>query len=263
MVQLHSPAWSDPPPELDMPGYEIHIWSINLDSTDNPVQKLAQTLSTDEQQRAQRFRFEHDRDRFIVGRGRLREMLSRYLRVEPIELKFSYGVNGKPELAASYANAKLEFNLAHSETLMLCAVAQHRQVGIDLEHIRPIPDLLHLTERFFADQEHCSVQASSGEEQLKQFFYLWTCKEALLKARGMGIVALNQVELLIHNGVFQQIRWMPQPQHLKGWQIGLFSPAPRYVAAIASIDIDSPEASSRQKERLQDFPCLQFWRWKE
>ncbi len=114
------------------------------------VERLRGTLALDEQARAARFRFERDRHHFIVGRGTLRALLGRYLGAEPGRLEFRYEVYGRPALAVG---TDLRFNLAHSHGLALVAVARDREVGVDIEQVRPIESFERIIERFFSPRE--------------------------------------------------------------------------------------------------------------
>jgi hypothetical protein len=86
------------------------------------VQRFGQLLSDDEHVRAKRFHFETDRQHFIVARGYLRMLISRYQETPPAEIKFTYGAHGRPQLVTSTAQAlPFNFNLAHSGGLALYA----------------------------------------------------------------------------------------------------------------------------------------------
>lgn len=246
MVSLNCPEWINPPDILELPGENVHIWRVGLALSISTLQELAQTLSPDESQRAARFRFDRDRDRFIGGRGSLRAILSRYLKTNPAELRFCYGSSGKPALKHSSGNLTLEFNLAHSQDLMLCAIAQNARIGIDLEYLRPVSDLKQLTHRFFAAQEHRAIQALPIDQQLPFFFQHWTCKEAVLKAVGEGLADLSEVEVAITDSRVDLVRWVEKSPFVDAWRIELFSPAPNYTAAIAVNDHYPTEASGSQ-----------------
>ncbi len=237
------PQWNIPPDSLKLSVGEVHIWSVWLDAPLEILQALAETLSPDERQRAERFRFDRDRHRFLVGRGTLRAILSRYLKVDPTQVQFHYGPGGKPALAGI---SDLEFNLSHSQDLMLCAVAWNSQVGIDLEYLRPVSDLDHLTQRFFAPQEHLAIQALPESERLRLFFQYWTCKEALLKASGYGLVNLKDLEILLTETGVEIVHLKSGSPSLKSWSVDLFTPATNYTAALAI------EGRDR---------TLSFWQW--
>jgi 4'-phosphopantetheinyl transferase len=224
---------------------EIHIWQASLAVTSNALEQFACTLSLDEQQRAERFRLPRDSHRFIASRGILRTLLGRYLQIAPKQLQFSYGASGKPALADALAHG-LRFNLSHSEDLMLCAIARCGCIGIDLEHLRPVNNLEDLTQRFFSPQEHAAIHALPDARRLRSFFQHWTCKEALLKATGEGLMSLSAIELAIERDHAELVNWHNSAKPASAWLLELFTPTPHYVAAIA--------ADSRARS-------LVFWQW--
>lgn len=225
------PEWLCPPNELILPFQEVHVWRASLEKSAIQLQRLAQTLSSDEKQRAGRFRFQHDRDRFIASRGLLRAILGRYLKTSPAQLQFRYGPYGKPELHQA-ALPTLQFNLSHSQGLMLCAVT-HRRVGVDLEYVRPVSDLNQLTQRFFSAHEHQIIHNLSPDQQPMMFFRYWTCKEALLKAVGDGLMRLGSVEVSLVNSTIEIMRWEGIDQASAHWVLQSFSPASNCAAAVA------------------------------
>jgi 4'-phosphopantetheinyl transferase len=189
------------------------------------VQKLAQTLAEDESQRARRFHFEQDRRRFVVGRGQLRSILSAYIGCTPSSVKFTYGSKGKPALPG------LQFNVSHSHELALCAISAKREVGVDLEYLRPMPEAVQLAKRFFSRAEHDLIQALPAEEQASVFFRLWTGKEAYLKATGQGLShPLDQVEIISTRDSWALSEALP------GWFMQSFTPTPDYLAALVVED---------------------------
>ena len=106
-------------------------------------------LSPDELTRAKKFKFDKHRNRFIAGRGVLREILGKYLGANPSELRFEYQTNGKPELSGELASAGIHFNLAHTQDLALVAVTRLDRLGVDVEGVRPIENADELVARFF------------------------------------------------------------------------------------------------------------------
>jgi 4'-phosphopantetheinyl transferase len=85
-------------------------------------------------QRADGFRFSLDRERFLVGRGILRDILSRYLKLAPELIGFSYNRYGKPALEGN--DEGLRFNVSHSHGVALYGVTRARTVGLEIEFIR-------------------------------------------------------------------------------------------------------------------------------
>jgi hypothetical protein len=89
------------PDRLEVPEDEVHVWRVDLDT--------------------------------VAPRSALREILGRHLGLPPTGLRFEIGRHGKPQLAAPVSD--LAFNLSHSDSLALVAVAR-RAVGVDVERIR-------------------------------------------------------------------------------------------------------------------------------
>jgi 4'-phosphopantetheinyl transferase len=214
---------------------EVHVWRIALNQPINEVQELRTLLASEEISRADRFRFERHRRRFVVVHGLLRVILGRYLGLEPSQLRFVYSDYGKPALAPAPATSGLSFNLSHTHELALVAVTRDRQLGADLEHIRPIPEVEQIAERFFAPQENEMLRALAGSEKLEAFYQTWTCKEAYIKARGEGLsLPLDQFQVVpILGEVAPWLSVKGDPQESSRWSLRKLLPAPGYVAALA------------------------------
>jgi 4'-phosphopantetheinyl transferase len=184
--------------DLSIHQTEVHVWSASLTFSAEKVAAFEQTLSDDERLRASRFRFERDRSRFIAGRGILREILSRYLHLAPNQVQFAYGQYGKPTLALLH-HTGLEFNLSHSGDRALYAIADRKQIGIDLEQIRSLPDLDQLVKQCLSLKEQQALFRLDPTQQQTAFFQYWTGKEAYLKAIGHGLmIPLTQIEIPLH-----------------------------------------------------------------
>jgi len=198
------------------------------------MHRLAQTLSGDEMARAERFRFEGDRRRFIVSRGVLRAILGQYLGIEPSHLNFSYGQHGKPSLAAGFGGDALRFNLAHSHELALYAFTRGREVGVDLERVRPLPDAGEIAARFFSRRENAELEGIPDCRKLEAFFTYWTCKEAYIKATGDGLARnLDQVEVSLAPGPARLLSVGGALEEAARWSLLAMNPASGYVAAVA------------------------------
>ena len=102
-------------------------------------------------------------------------------------MTFSYNVCGKPRLADEWLSRPIEFNLAHSAGVGLCAVAIGHRVGVDLEQIRPNPSCMEIAQRFFAPAEVAALSRLTGDDLIRAFYRCWTRKEAYLKATGLGL----------------------------------------------------------------------------
>jgi len=178
--------WQSPPEEISWPDDEVHVWRASLDQPCSNVTSFFCTLAPDEKERAARFYFQKDATHFIVARGVLRAILSRYLKVRPEQLCFGYGSYGKPFLASDNCG-DLRFNLSHSDGLALFAIARGHEVGIDIERIRAEGVEPGMAERFFSPCEVTALSALPVCRRVEAFFNCWTRKEAYIKARGEGL----------------------------------------------------------------------------
>ncbi|MEH1804693.1 4'-phosphopantetheinyl transferase HetI [Nostoc sp.] len=219
--------WLPAPTDLTLLPDEIHVWCIDLDQPETKLQSLAATLSSDETARAERFYFQEHRQRFIAGRGILRIILGSYLGIQPLQVQFNYQQRGKPVLADTFADSRLEFNLSHSQGLGLCAVNCTRPIGVDLEYIRPMSDIEALAKRFFLPREYEMLRSLSPNQQQEIFFRYWTCKEAYLKATGDGLSQLEQIEVSLTPTEPAKL------QITEDWSLFELLPANNYVAAVA------------------------------
>ena len=125
--------FSLPPDNLELASDEVYVFCAQLEQPVTRLEQFRETMSPDELQRAARFRFEKDRNFFVAGRGMLRKILGWLLDMKPSELSFSYGNHGKHRLATAASKNFLHFNVAHSDSLVVYAVARDREVGVDVE----------------------------------------------------------------------------------------------------------------------------------
>lgn len=221
---------------------EIHLWRIDLSRETAQLQPLFSTLSTDEQERAARFYFPKDREQFVAARGSLRRILSCYLNIAPADLYFCYGPQGKPALVPEQGGRRLQFNLSHSQGLALIAIARDRPLGVDLEAVDPNYGWQDIARQFFTPKEQELLHQLPAPAQGPAFFQLWTRKEALLKAIGMGLsVPLNQVEVgLDPDKSIRSVRPPWRAQSAEAWIIQDLPLAPTYAAAVAIADLPHP-----------------------
>lgn len=166
---------------------EVHVWSASSRMPREHLIRMAATLSEDEHDRAERYVNKSVRDRFIAARGALRTLLGRCLGCDPRSVRFRYGVEGRPKLASFQNGAELSFNVSHSFDLTLIAMTRGRRIGIDLERIRPIPEIEAIVRDFFTTTEQADWRSLPEDERLITFLQGWTRKEALLKAIGVGL----------------------------------------------------------------------------
>lgn len=147
-----------------------------------------ETLSEGERARAARFHFAADRDRFVASHAAQRGILASYLGVEASSLVFGEGAQGKPFLNAPAHGRSLRFSLSHSGDLALLAVSSGREVGVDVERVRPRADLAAFVARYFSPREREALARIPSDDRLRAFYEIWTLKEAYLKACGDGLL---------------------------------------------------------------------------
>ncbi len=178
--------WLEPPSNLQLNEDEVHLWKADLDPVSENISALFNLLDEGEQNRAKRFVFERDKNRFTAARGILRQLLGRYINCSAKEVKFSVGPSGKPALCD---NSQLRFNLSHSEGLVLYALSLGRELGVDVEsQIRESTDR-EIVEQYFSAKQQAEFLALDPALQKAAFYLGWTRKEAYLKARGEGLQA--------------------------------------------------------------------------
>ena len=166
--------------------HEVHVWKWDLDDCGGDFDRYWEILSTQERERADKFRFERHRRRFVAGRGELRRLLSRYLGLSPREVALGYGSDGKPFCTIQPPERSICFNLSHSENAAALAISSGFEVGIDVENIRPIEEGMPL--EVFSIQERAQFTALPDAERQEVFFESWARKEACLKALGTGFI---------------------------------------------------------------------------
>ena len=210
---------------------EVHVWCTPLELTAPEVARLRQALAPEEVARSERYRFRAHRERFVVGRGLLRAILGRYLGVDAGQIRFRHGPYGKPELAGG---GRLRFNMSHSHELALFAVACGREVGVDLERIRPDVADERIAERFFCAREAAAIRTLPEHLRKEAFFACWTRKEAYLKARGEGLShGLGRFEVSVVPGEPALLSVDGDSREASRWSLHDLDAGPGYAAALA------------------------------
>lgn len=225
--------WGPPPAILRLASNDVHIWRASLDQPLSLIQQLRQSCAADELSRAKRFHFEKDRRRFLVARAGLRHILSYYTKTPAGELGFGYSEYGKPCLTFP-AGLELRFNLSHSGDFGLYAVTWGREIGIDIEQIRPMADIEQIARRFFSARENMALQAIPEPQKETAFFNCWTRKEAYIKAIGEGLSRpLDSFDVSFAPGEPAALLTIRDaPQDISRWSLHGLVPAPGYAAAL-------------------------------
>lgn len=166
---------------------EVHLWRFSLDLRKQAITDLNAVLSPPETARAQRLRFERDRDRFVVGRGTLRKLLALYLGIRSDLIVFETNRHGKPSLSKESSPQPLRFNLSHTGGQAVVGFALEHEIGVDIELIRQMHEISNIVERFFSPTEKAAFALLSEDQKETAFFRTWTRKEAYLKGIGLGL----------------------------------------------------------------------------
>jgi len=159
-----------------------------------------------------------------------------YLRCTPVELHFSYSKHGKPSIAGpNCGNVGLSFNLAHSGSLAVYGVTVERSIGVDVEEICTEFASEDIAQRFFSANEMARLLSVPVSDREQAFFHCWTCKEAFIKATGMGLsLPLDQFDVTLSPGepaALIETKW--DKSELSRWSLREIDVGPGYAAAIA------------------------------
>lgn len=218
----------------------IDLWPLTLTGEDAEYGRCLDWLDQQERERAARFLRRQDRERYVLAHGGLRSILGLYLGLAPDRIEFSSTSTGKPTLAGLRPErAALTFNLSHAHGNAMIAIAQGREVGVDLEMIREDVEVLKLAERFFSDREQLHVRSTAPESRSKEFFHYWVAKEAVLKAEGVGLASLQACEIDWLSGSDRD----GVPVRLGGrsqlpWMVRTLDCGPGWVGAVATHGAD-------------------------
>ena len=225
----------------------VQVWQIPLQVSSSVLQAYAKCLSVDERSRADRFRFPDDRRRYTVARGTLRYLLSQQFACLPEEISFCYSKYGKPSVEpmgsdglttaqpssqsagdqSAGENCDFHFNISHSGELALCALGYSRRVGIDIEKLKGIQRLEGMMDRCLSLREQSNVKAS--DTPLEAFLTYWTCKEAYLKAIGLGLSqSMTTVEVEMEPLSLSRV----PNDCVEGWRLHLVDVPEGYTGAL-------------------------------
>jgi 4'-phosphopantetheinyl transferase len=224
---------------MDLVPHQVDIWRVRVNLSERARKGLESMLSTEEAERAARFHFPADRDRYITAHGCLRDILARYLRGEPAQLSFVAGTHGKPSLATEEA---IDFNLSHSNDYALIAIARGRRVGIDVERMRKGISSFVIAQQYFSKAEVAELQALPIDEREVAFFTCWTRKEAYIKAQGLGLsLPLESFDVSLspdEPAILRATR--PDFDEASRWILYSLEVDPGYKAAMA-VEINPPQ----------------------
>ena len=157
------------------------------------VARGAEWLSPAENARAARFGTEALRRKYIAGRSSLRFVLGRTLGIEPAAVPIRRGVRGRPELATAGSTLAPDFNISHTRGGAVIGIAHGSpagtRIGVDVERRDRMLAADRLARKFLSEDEQAVLRGLDADRRRLQFLRYWTCKEAMSKATGDGLIA--------------------------------------------------------------------------
>lgn len=209
----------------------IEVWCIETAAPSSIISQLKLVLSADERQRADRFQFEPHRNMFIVAHGVLRKLLRRYIGISDFDITFAYGPGGKPSLPDS----RVEFNISHTDGVIVLAFAQDCPLGVDVERIRPVEEMMQIASRYFCSAEAQELGELPEAQRERAFFLCWTRKEAYIKAIGKGLsIPLSEFRVTLRQE--ESARFLhidKKPSTSSEWALYNLEISADYAAALA------------------------------
>lgn len=204
---------------------QVHLWH-SIFSAKTPLHHELTLLDETERARTERFRFAIHRDRYIHAHAFLRNVLALYLPVAAKDIVFNTAKQRKPSIALPQTT--LQFNLSHSEDMTVCAIHAHSPLGIDIEKIQVKKNHGALAKRFFTEKEYQALMQSDIKTHNAEFYFIWTAKEAIIKAAGLGIAKNWQEFTVALSRPHQEINFANQT-----WQLIMHRYHTEFQLAIA------------------------------
>jgi 4'-phosphopantetheinyl transferase len=228
--------WLSPPSDLHLEAEVVHLWRCAEDTAASSVDKLASTLNSEETRRAEQYRSEPDRRRFVLSRGILRDLLGRYLDCPPESVRLSRDPRGKPVIDSTHHHeSSLHFNLSHTTGMCVIGFAPSHAIGMNVEAVDPKRDWTPMARRFLHPREWEFISKLPVAERASAFYACWSCKEAYLKARGDGLARAPtsfEVVLPVESPLSRIVD--PAAGAPKSWWLHPVELGPGFVAAAAS-----------------------------
>jgi 4'-phosphopantetheinyl transferase len=225
---------SAPGSDFQLAADTVELWLIDLKDAAQAEERLRDLLSNDEKERAVRFHFESDRQKFSATRGLLRIVLAQYLEVQPREIEFRYAEKGKPALGERFNSGKINFNVSHSGEMALIGITRRNQIGVDIERLGRNADLSAIARRFFSAAEQAELFALPEAAQARAFFRIWTLKEAFIKALGEGLShPLDQFDVSVDANKPPALETRPDALDAQQWELEVIDCGADYAGALS------------------------------
>ena len=210
---------------LDIPQQDVvHLWHLDFDRLSNPLPAGIDSRSEAHSMARQR----------ATRRFYLRLLLGAYLGRAGKDIHIIRRIRGKPELDRAVTKGKLDFSVARSNSCYLIGISSGAAIGVDLEiAARQSGQPLALARRYFSKPETVALAALDEKELQRAFMHTWACKEAIIKASGMGIAnQLCRFSVDIDPGNPPSVLTM-QDDEPSAWQLAMAAPVHSAIAAVA------------------------------
>ncbi len=166
------------------------------------------------------------------GEPTVRPLLSQALQCEAADVPLSREPGGRPRLGAPYRH--MDLGWSHSGELLVLALGESVELGIDVERVRKRPRLMELAQRFFHADETSWLHDQAEQSKIDAFVRLWCAKEAVLKAHGQGLsFGLHRLVFAPVDGGLRMTRCDPALGAPADWSLHEWVPLEGYRAALA------------------------------
>lgn len=180
-------TWTPALPAPPLDSGSLHLWRSSLQIDDARYAGLREIVNEDERTRAARFHRDVDRRRYVGARARLRVLLAAYCDCRAADVRIDADGNGKPMMHPARSGGLVSFNVSHSGSVAVYAVAQAGDIGVDVECVERATDWQDVARRFFAAEEVDVLERLPPAAGVEAFLAAWTRKEAYAKACGLGL----------------------------------------------------------------------------
>jgi len=191
-----------------LPDGEVHVWRISSGTRERAIDEMSRRF--------------------------LRLLLGRYTGTGSEQIRFLSGRYGKLSLDGGPDAHEIQFNLSHSGSTALVAVARGKRVGVDVERVRTTARIDDIMAEFFSTEESAWIREIGGPARIQAFHSCWTRKEAVVKALGGSIMLLAD-KVIVSGPQDREARLLRMPSELGGpgeWRL-LDLPVPAgYAAAL-------------------------------
>ncbi len=116
----------------------------------------------------------------------LRDLLARDAGYPASDWRLVENSDGKPILVTADGSNAIDVSLSHSGSLAAAAITDLGLIGVDIEYREPTRSICEIAAYAFGPQERRAVRSGG----LRDFYRIWTLREALAKACGIGFSML-------------------------------------------------------------------------